>query len=164
LTWETELAFRKQETTFTEVPILQHSDPAKPIILKKDDSGFAIAGILNQYNIFGVLRPVNFNSRKCSSVEQNYDTYDRELMANVETLNHWRHYLAGTNHKVVIHCDHKNLEYFQTSNVLSRRQARWSETLSAYDIVIEQLEGTKNRADGLSRHANNEIGYERPVA
>ena len=39
-----------------------------------------------QYDVFGVLRPVNFYSRKCSPAEQNYDTYDRELLAIVETL------------------------------------------------------------------------------
>jgi len=48
--------------------------------------------------------------------------------------------------------------------VLSRRQARWSETLSAYDFVIEHLEGSKNPADGPSKQPHYEIGYERPVA
>jgi hypothetical protein len=163
-TREAELAFRKLKRTFTEAPILQHFDPAKPIILQTDASGFAIAGILNQYDVFGVLRPVNFYSRKCSPAEQNYDTYDRELLAIVETLKQWWHYLEGANHKVLIRCDHKNLEYFQTSKVLSRRQARWSEVLSAYDFVIEHLEGSKNPADGPSRRPDYEIGYERPVA
>jgi len=82
----------------------------------------------------------------------------------VETLKQWQHYLEGANHKVLIQCDHKNLEYFQTSKVLSRRQARWSEVLSAYDFVIEHLEGSKNLADGPSRRPDYEIGYERPVA
>jgi hypothetical protein len=109
------LAFRKLKRTFTEAPILQHFDPAKPIILQMDASGFAIADILNQYDVFGVLRPVNFYSRKCSPAEQNYDTYDRKLLAIVETLNQWRHFLKGANYKVLIRCDHMNLEYFQTS-------------------------------------------------
>jgi len=161
---QAELEFRKLKRTFTEAPILQHFDPAKPIILQTDASGFAIAGILNQYDGFRVLRPVNFYTRKCSSAEQNYDTYDRELLAIVETLKQWRHYLEGANHKVLIRCDHKNLEYFQTSKVLSRRQSRWSEPLSGYDFVIEHLERSKNPADGPSRRPDYEIGYERPVA
>jgi len=82
----------------------------------------------------------------------------------VETLKQWRHYLEGANYKILIRCDHKNLEYFQTSKVLSRRQARWSEILSAYDFVIEHLEGSKNPAHGPSRRPDYEIGYERPVA
>ena len=82
----------------------------------------------------------------------------------METLKQWRHYPEGANHRVLIRCDHKNLEYVQTSKVLSRRQARWSETLSAYDFVIEHLEGSKNPADVPSRRPDYEIRYERPVA
>jgi hypothetical protein len=163
-TWEAELAFQKLERTFTEEPILQHCDPAKPLFLQTDASGFAIAGILNQYDVFGVVRPVNFYSRNCSPAEQNDDIYDREPLAIVKTLTAWRHYLEGTNYKILIRCNHKNLEYFQTFKVLSRRQARWSEILSAYDFVTEHLEGSKNPADGPSRRPHYEIGYERPVA
>ena len=163
-TRQAEVAFRKLKTTFTEAPIVQHFDPAKLFILQTDASGFAIAGILNQYDVFGVLRPANFYSRMCSSAKQNYDTYDRELLAIAETLKQWWHYLEGANYKVLIQCDHKNLEYFQTSKVISRRQARWSETLSTYDFVIEHLEGSKNHANGPSRWPNYEIGYKRPVA
>jgi hypothetical protein len=47
---------------FTEALILQHFDPAKPIILQTKASGFAIAGILNQYDGFRTLRSVNFYS------------------------------------------------------------------------------------------------------
>ena len=46
-TRQAELVFRKMKRTFTKGPILQHFDPAKPIILQSDESGFAIAGILN---------------------------------------------------------------------------------------------------------------------
>jgi hypothetical protein len=76
-------------------------------------------------------------------------------------MKQWRHYLEGANQKVLIQCDHKNLEYFQTSKVLSRRQARWAEILSSYDFVIEHLEGIKNPANGPSKRPDYEIGYER---
>jgi hypothetical protein len=42
-----EIAFRKLKRAFTDAPILNHFDSAKPIILQTDASGFAIAGILN---------------------------------------------------------------------------------------------------------------------
>ena len=32
--------------------------------------------------------------------------------------------------------DHKNLEYFSTMKVLTHRQARWSEYLSQFNLVI----------------------------
>jgi hypothetical protein len=110
-TRDAELTFWKLKKAFTEAPILQHFNPQKPIILQTDGSGFAIAGIINQYNGFGILRPVNFYSRQCSPTEQNYNTYAWELLAIVETMKQWRHYLEGANNKVLIQCDHKNLEY-----------------------------------------------------
>jgi hypothetical protein len=47
---------------FTNVLLLNHFDPAYWIILQSESSGFAIAGILNQYNGFAIPRPVNFYS------------------------------------------------------------------------------------------------------
>jgi hypothetical protein len=55
-----------QTRAFTEAPILQHFDAEKPITLQTDASGFAIAGILNQFDGFGVLRPTSFYLWKCS--------------------------------------------------------------------------------------------------
>jgi len=78
-------------------------------------------------------------------------------------MKQWQHYLQEANHKVLIRCDHKNLEYFQMSKVLSRRQARWAEILSSYDFTIKHLEGKKNPADGPSRRPDYEEGYERPT-
>ena len=163
-TGDDELAFRKVKKAFTEAPILQHLNWQKRSILQTDASGFAIAGILNMYDRVGILRPVNFYSWKCSPAKQNYDRYDREHLAIVDTMKHWRHYLEGANHKVLIQCDHKNLEYFQTSKVLSQRQARWAEILSSYDFVVEHLEEKKNPADGPSRRPDYEIGSDRPTA
>ena len=48
--------------------------------------------------------------------------------------------------------DHKNLEYFSTTKVLTRRQARWSEYLSQFNLVIRfcpRCLGTK--LDALTR-------------
>jgi hypothetical protein len=85
-TREAELVIHKLKKAFTRAPILQHFDPAKPTIFQTDASSFAIAGILNQYDCFRILRPVNIDSQKCTPAEQNYDTYDRELLAIVETI------------------------------------------------------------------------------
>jgi hypothetical protein len=72
-----------------------------------------------------------------------------------------RHHLEGARYKILIQCDHTNLVYFQTTKVLSRRQAHWAEILSTYDFTIEHLDGTKYPAEGPSRRPNYEEGYER---
>jgi len=75
-------------------------------------------------------------------------------------MKQWRHYLKGANHKVLIQCDHKNLEYFQTPKVLSRWQDRCAEILCSYDVIIEHLDGKKNPADGPLRRLDQKIGHE----
>ena len=48
--------------------------------------------------------------------------------------------------------DHKNLEYFSTTKVLTRRQARWSEYLSQFNLVIRFRPGKLGtKPDSLTR-------------
>ena len=48
--------------------------------------------------------------------------------------------------------DHKNLEYFSTTKVLTRRQARWSEYLSQFNLVIHFRPGKLGiKPDALTR-------------
>jgi hypothetical protein len=92
-TRDAELAFWKLKRAFTDPPILNDFYPAKPIFLQTNACSFAIAGILNQYEGFRILRPVNYYSKKCTGAEQNHDKYDRDLLAIVETMKEWHHYL-----------------------------------------------------------------------
>jgi hypothetical protein len=45
----------KFKRAFTDQPILNHFDLAKPIIVQTDASGFTRARILNEYDGFGIL-------------------------------------------------------------------------------------------------------------
>jgi RNase H-like domain found in reverse transcriptase len=57
-------------------------------------------------------------------------------MAIYEAFKAWRHYLEGTEVPIDVVTDHKNLKYFCTTRILSRRQARWSTFLSKFNMVI----------------------------
>ena len=46
-----------------------------------------------------------------SQAEQNYDIHDKELLAVVNALEHWRVY-AESSSKLTIFMDHKNLTTF----------------------------------------------------
>jgi hypothetical protein len=65
---------------------------------------------------------------KFSSVEENYDVYDKELLAIVVALEHWRIYAESCS-DLTVFSDHKNLVNFTTTKTLNRRQVRWLETL-----------------------------------
>jgi hypothetical protein len=143
-------AFEELKHRFTSAPILKHFDPDLPIRIHTDASGFAISAIISQLHN-SHWHPVAFYSRKCIPAECNYDVPDREMLAVVESMRHWRHYLEGARHPIQVLSDHKNLTSFMSTKVLNRRQARWAELLANYDFVLIHTPGIKNPADGPSR-------------
>ncbi|KAH6564936.1 hypothetical protein BASA60_010096 [Batrachochytrium salamandrivorans] len=87
-----------------------------------------------------------------NNAERNYDIYDKELLAVVESFKHWRHLLQGGLHPVTVLCDHKNLEYFMSTKKLTRQTGSLVLELSEYTFTITHRPGKLNgRADSLSR-------------
>jgi len=84
---------------------------------------------------------VAFYSKSLSSVEQNYEIHDKEMLAIICALEEWRHFLEGARHPVEIWTDHKNLEYFMTAKKLNCRQARWSLYLARFDFKLTHYPG-----------------------
>jgi transposase InsO family protein len=143
-------ALDKLKKAFTTTPFLVHYDPDKPTRLETDASGYALGAILSQLHDYR-WRPVAFWSRKMNSAEVNYHTYDQELLAIMEALKHWRHYVEGAASTVKIVTDHKNLVGFGTMRQLNARQKRWALELAAADVELEYRTGKTNPADGPSR-------------
>jgi len=151
-TKEAEEAFRELKNRFTSAPILAHFDAQKPVIIETDASDFAIGAVLSQRDIKGRLHPVAFHSRKFAPAEINYEIHDKELLAIVDAFKHWRRYCEGATNQVQVFSDHQNLEYFTTTKVLNRRQARWAQELAGIDFRIYYRPGTQNgKPDALSR-------------
>ena len=128
-------AFDTLKSAFTSAPILVQWDPDAQVIVETDASDYALGAILSIV-VQDEVHPVAFHSRTFSSTELNYDVHDKELLAIFEAFRTWRHYLEGTPSPIDVITDHKNLEYFSTTKLLTRRQARWSEFLSAFNLVI----------------------------
>ena len=104
--------------------------------METDASDYALAAILSIMTKNSEIHPVAFYSRTFSAPELNYDVHDKELLAIFEAFKIWRHYLEGSTSPIDVVTDHKNLEYFSTTKVLTRRQARWSEYLSQFNLAI----------------------------
>ena len=144
-------AFDTLKQAFTSSPILRHFNPRQPSTLSTDASDFAIAGIVHQSDEHGFLHPCAYHSRKLTPAEINYEIYDKELLAIVDSFRDFRAWLIGTSDPVSVISDHKNLEYFMTSRVLNRRQARWSMFLSEFFFHLDYAPGIKNVSDRPSR-------------
>ena len=147
-----EASFKGIKKEFMEDVTLQHFDWDRPARLETDASDRGTGGVLLQPDSNNNWRPVAFFSRKMSPAESNYEIYDKELLAIVQAFEEWRPELEGSSEPVEVITDHKALEYFMRSRLLSRRQARWSEFLSRFNFKICYRPGTQNGpADTLSR-------------
>jgi hypothetical protein len=112
--------------------------------------------VLSQYGDDRILRPVAFFSKKHSTTECNYEIYDKELLAIVRCFEEWRPELEGTASPIKVITDHRNLEYFTTTKLLNRRQARWSEFLSRFNFQITYRPGKLGaKPDALTRRSED---------
>jgi len=84
--------------------------------------------------------------------EQNYEIYDKELLAIVEALTKWRQYLLDTKEPFEVWTDHENLKYFREPHMLNGQQARWYLKLQDYDFTLKHILGkTNTKVDILLR-------------
>ena len=84
---------------------------------------------------------VTFHSCTFTVAELNYDIHNKELLAIFKAFKIWWHYLEGLVYPIDIATDHKNLEYFFTTKILTWRQAWWSKYLSQFNLVIRFCSG-----------------------
>ena len=89
-----------------------------------------------------------FISKSLSLPERNYEIHDKEMLAVIQCLEDWRHYLESTKKEFEIWMDHKNLQYFMSNQKLNHRhvmirlgQAFWHQgTPAVIDGQLWELE------------------------
>ena len=133
-----------------EEPLLQRPDFFQPFILTTDASGYAIGGILSQGKI-GKDKPIAYASRSSGDTEKKYDTYEKEALAIIFCVTHFRPYLYGR--KFTLVTDHKPLVCFQNSKYPCSQVSRWRLKLAEYDFDVVYKAGKMNdKAYALSRN------------
>ncbi|MBW0528454.1 hypothetical protein O181_068169 [Austropuccinia psidii MF-1] len=146
--------FHQLKEAFTIAPILSHFDPSLPTIVETDASDYALGAVLSQISDSG-KHPIAFDSRKLLPAELNYEIHDKELLGIVWALKHWRAFLLSLSSSFEVPTDHSSLQYFMSSKILTRRQARWAEFLSEFHFSITYRPGClATLPDALSRWDN----------
>ncbi|MBW0574918.1 hypothetical protein O181_114633, partial [Austropuccinia psidii MF-1] len=78
---------------------------------------------------------------KLIPAELNYEIHDKELLSIVWALKCWRAFLLSLSSPFEVLTDNSSLQYFMSSKVLTRHQARWAEFLSKFYFSITYCPG-----------------------
>lgn len=150
--WSTaaDKAFHELKRALSSAPVLACPNFSLPFTVHCDASSFGVGGTLTQ-EINGEEHPVAYCSRSLSSAERNYSATEREALAVVFVVEHFRPYLEGGEQFKII-TDHASLKWFLNLKNPSGRLERWGCRLSPYNFVIEHRRGKDNVVpDALSR-------------
>ena len=151
LSWSPTLVenFEALKRTLTKQPILRLPNLEKTFYLRTYASNEGLGATLLQ-DTDGVLMPVCYASRKLLDREKNYSTIEKEGLAVVWAIGHFRKYLYET--KFVLQTDHQPLSYIRNMQNCNSRLMRWALILQSYNFRIEYIKGKDNVfSDLLSR-------------
>ena len=151
-------AFETLKMLMCRRPVLHQPQYDKPFYLATDASGYGVGAVLLQEGESNprtkkpMQHPIAYYSATFTPTERNYDIYERELLAVLKALKHWRPHLAATEIPVTVLTDHANLTFWKNPQNVNRRVARWFAFLQDYNLVIKHVPGKLHAAaDMLSR-------------
>ena len=153
-------------------PVLQQLDFGKKFYLQADASLYGVGAVLSQEGEHltpslakqqkPILHPIAYYSTTFTQTKCNYNIYERELLAVMKALTHWRQYLGWTKELFVIMTDHANLQYWKSPKNLNQGTAQWQADLQEYDYKIWHISGKDNippdtlfRPPGVDQGKNN---------
>ena len=146
---ECSVAFEMLKDKLVQSPILAHPDFTKPFILDVDASDKCIGAVLSQETEDGEC-VIAYGSRTLTQSERLYCVTRKELLALVNFVKFFRHYLYGK--KFHVRTDHGSLRWLMNFKNPEGQVAKWIEFLSAFHMDIEHRPGRSHgNADGVSR-------------
>jgi hypothetical protein len=98
-------------------------DQTKPFQVECDTSKYASGAVLTQLDTNGARHPCAFISKTFSPTKRNYEIYDRELLAIIQALDKWRHYIQPTGITTYDHHTFRSQKSDILSHKLNQRQA-----------------------------------------
>lgn len=147
---EADAAFQSLKECLVSAPVLSCPDYTKPFEVHTDASSYGIGAMLTQ-SIDGKEHPIAYMSKSLTAAEKNYSITERETLAVLIALEHWRCYIEN-GQQFTVYTDHSALKWFLSLSNPTGRLARWGVRLSAFNFVIKHRRGVDNVIpDALSR-------------
>lgn len=89
----------------------------KAISVETEASNNISSAVLSQHEDTRVLHPVTFYSKRTLSCGMQLRMYDKELLVIIRYFEEREAHVESTGHQIQVHSDHRNLEYYVTSNI-----------------------------------------------
>jgi hypothetical protein len=149
-TSECDAAFNNLKEALTSEPVMvTFPNYSHDFVLETDASEMAIGAVLNQV-IDGEKKVIAYYSQVLDKHQRNYSITEKECLAVVKGIHHFRHYLFGRKFTVIT--DHECLVWLKTLKEPHGRLARWLLRLQEYQFTIQYRRGKENfAADALTR-------------
>ena len=158
-TAECEHAFNLLKVALTKQPVLTTPDWVRKFVLQTDASATGLGYVLSQGGSDGEEHPITYGSRKLLPREQRYSAIEREALAIVAGVKHFRTYFGGVSFQ--IETDNNPLTHLSTLRDSHGRLAHWALTLQPYRFKVVHRAGTANaNALGLSRDQGSRLKEE----
>ncbi|XP_060810227.1 uncharacterized protein LOC132904318 [Amyelois transitella] len=129
-------AFEQCKLSLKEAVMLSHPVPNVPLSIMSDASD-KFAGAVLQQLVNGKWLPLGYFSKKFTTAQQKYSTYDRELTAIYMAIKHFRYQFEGR--ELIIFTDHKPLTFaFNKGETSCETPKRTRQLLFISELVNSQ--------------------------
>ena len=145
-----EQSFRTLQKCLVEQPVLIYIDFNEMFTLTTNASNFAIGAVLSQ-KVNGFYHPIAYLSRALNKAEQNYCLVEKESLAALHAMNHFRPYLLSK--KFVLQSDCEPLNYMHNGKDPGQRLLCWIFKFTDYTYDFKYRAGSLNtNANAMSRN------------
>ena len=159
---DAQLAIQALKRALCTAPVLAMPQWNKQWIVHSDASITGLGAVLSQEDANGNELPVSYWSRVLTGPETRYSVTALELLAVINCLKHWRHYLWSYRGKpFILWVDHAALLWLHTAKETegggpASKLQRWFLKLQEYNFVVKHKPGRIHHCpDFLSRMAGN---------
>lgn len=145
----TEQAFQALKDALTSAPVLALPDFSKPFVVETDALEKGIGAVLQQEG-----HPIAYISRALGPKNQGLSTYEKESLAILMAVDHWRSYLQPA--EFIIQTDQKSLIHLDDQRLNTYWQQKALTKLLGLQYKICYKKGVSNNAaNAFSRKSHN---------
>jgi hypothetical protein len=144
--------------------VLAHPVAGAEISLVTDASATHVGAVVQQRRHGRAWRPLGFFSAQLNKAEANYSTFDRELLAVVAAIRHFRYMLEGRS--FVVFTDHKLLvgALHRRSDPISARQQHHLSFVAEFSPSIRHITGASDIVVDTLSHPSSECSHPPPFS